>query len=66
MRKVNKYLYEYIVQGFYCSQYRWEDVYYGEDEADARARLHEYRENETKYRHRLIKRRTPNPEYKEV
>lgn len=64
MKKINKYLYVWIVQGMYSSNYGWEDVYTGEDYRDARARLKEYRENETNYPHRLIQRREPNPDYK--
>jgi hypothetical protein len=58
-----KYLYLYVVQGYYGFFGGWEDVYTGDTWADAQARLKEYRENEPKYIHRLINRREPNPEY---
>ena len=61
--KINKWLYLWIVQGYYGAHYGWEDVYTGETWADAHDRLKEYRENETMYPHRLIERREPNPEY---
>lgn len=50
-----KYLYLFVVQGNYG--YGWDDVYESEDYRDARARLKEYRANEKKASHRMIKRR---------
>ncbi len=59
--KINKYLTVYVVQGAYGQG--WEDVCAEETGKEARARLKEYRENETQYAHRLITRRELNPNY---
>ena len=62
MRK-NKYLYQFVVQGYYGTRYGWEDLCQSESWKEARADFRSYRENETQYPHRLIERREPNPEY---
>lgn len=61
--KTNKWLYLYVIQGYYDTS--WEDVTTEETYREARARLREYRENEPEHHHRMIKRRELNPEYKE-
>jgi hypothetical protein len=48
---------EYIVQGNYHSGDDWEDVTSETTRKEAKERLKEYRENEPRYSHRLIKRR---------
>jgi hypothetical protein len=62
---MNKYLYLHIVQGLY-GHHGWEDLTASENFREARDNLRDYNENEPQYPHRLIKRREPNPEYKEV
>lgn len=64
MKKVNKYLYLWIVQGNYGDLYGWEDLTAEDTYKEARMQLKAYRENEPEYRHRLIHRRELNPEYK--
>lgn len=64
MKKVNKYLYLWVVQGHYAAGYGWEDLTQSESYKEARADLKDYRINETNYPHRMIHRREPNPEYK--
>ncbi len=64
-KRINKYLYLWIVQGYYPYG-KWEDIYIGEDKKDARLRLKEYRINESMYSHRMIYRRELNPEYTET
>ena len=58
--KKNKYLYLWVIQGYYDSQYGWEDVDQSENYKDARNNLKLYRENETNYPHRMIQRRELN------
>ena len=60
MKRINKYLYLWIVQGFYS--YGWEDLCASEKYSEARSDLRAHRENEP-YPMRLIHRREPNPEY---
>jgi hypothetical protein len=61
MKKTPKYIYLFVVQGHYgCG---WEDVCASEVRREARENLKEYRDNETQYPHRMIKRREANPEY---
>lgn len=62
MAHINKYLYMWIVQGYYAP-YGWEDLTQSESHKETRARLREYRENEPQYPHRMIQRREPNPEW---
>lgn len=45
----------HIVQGFFG--YGWEDVTAEVERKEARARLHEYRENDPQHQYRLIRRR---------
>ena len=56
--KMKKQSYEYIVQGAYGQG--WEDVAAEETRKEALATLRAYRENETQYPHRLIKRKIKN------
>lgn len=62
----NKYIYTTVLQGNYG--YGWDDICEC-DSNDAkevkalRVNLREYRENEPNYPHRIIKRRTLNPDY---
>ena len=63
MKRVNKYLYLWIVQGFYG--YGWEDLTASEKYSEARANLRDYQTNEIDVPHRLIKRRERNPEFYE-
>lgn len=65
MAKINKYLYLFVVQGYY-NYYGWEDVCQSEDRKESRANLKDYRINEPQYSHRMIKRRELNPEYQGV
>ena len=58
--KVNKYLYLWIVQGHYGSQYGWEDLCASENYKEARANLKDYRVNELGVAHRMIQRRELN------
>ena len=60
MKRKNKYLYLWVIQGWYGSQYGWEDVDQSENWRDARDSLKSYRENETNYSHRMIQRRELN------
>ena len=56
--KQNKYLYLYILQGYYS--YGWEDLCASEDFREVRQNRKEYRENEGGT-YRIIKRRELNP-----
>lgn len=60
MKKINKYVYVWVVQGNYGYGHRWEDLTQSESHREARTNLKEYRENEPA-RHRLIRRRELNP-----
>jgi len=62
MKKQNKYLYLFVIQGLYYGT--WEDETAEETWREARQRLREYRENMPEYPHRTIKRREINPAYK--
>ena len=57
MKKQNKFVYLFVVQGFYG--YGWEDLTTSENYAEARNSLKDYRNNEPGP-HRLIKRRELN------
>jgi len=59
MKKRNKYLYLFVVQGFYG--YGWEDLTQSENRTEARDNLKDYRNNEPGP-HRLINRRELNTE----
>ena len=63
--RINKYLYLYVVQGDYGYGHGWEDLTSSESYRTALADYRAYCIND-KYavRHRIIKRREPNPEYK--
>lgn len=63
-KRVNKYLYVYVVQGYY-GLHGWEDLCQSESYQEARHDLRAYRENEIQYPHRMIQRRISNPDYKE-
>ena len=63
MKKVNKYLYLFIVQGYYGSLYEWEDLTASESYREARQDLRDYSDNEWMYSHRIINRRIPNSDY---
>lgn len=60
--RVNRWLYLWIVQSYWGG---WEDVTAADTLKEARGYLRDYRVNEPHITHRLIKRREPNPEYKE-
>jgi len=59
-KRKNKYTYLHVVQGYYSSQYGWEDLTQSEDRKESRQTLKEYNENERDYGHRLIRRREKN------
>jgi len=61
MRKTNKYIYLYIIQGNYGDG--WEDLTAEEEYREARARLREYYEDEPRTLLQIIKRRELNPKY---
>lgn len=60
MKKQNKYVYLFVVQGYYAP-YGWEDLTESENRAEARADLKAYRENEPGA-FRMIQRRELNAE----
>ncbi len=60
----NKWKTEFAVQGNYGS--RWEDVTTEETRKEANVRLREYRENESKYPHRVISRKVLNKDKKDL
>lgn len=62
MKKPNKYIYLYVIQGNYGYGHGWEDLCASEDRREARADLKAYRENEPQTPHRMIKRRELNQE----
>jgi hypothetical protein len=61
VKRVNKYIYLYIVQGNYG--YGWDDEAASENEREAINDLRAYRRNGPGS-YRMIRRREPNPEYK--
>ena len=63
MKRINKYLYLYVLQGYYVSGYGWEDLTQSESYKEIKSDYLSYRENED-YSHRIINRRELNPEYK--
>jgi len=62
--KTNKYTYLWVIQGCCGDQYGWEDLTQSESYKEARNDLRDYNENDFQYKHRMIKRRELNPEYK--
>ena len=58
--KRNKYIYLYVIQGYYNSYYGWEDLTESEDKKCAIDDLKAYNKNELNYPHRLIQRREKN------
>ena len=58
-KKVNKYVYLYVVQGYYG--YGWEDLCASENILEARSDYRDYRFNECGVPHRIIHRRELNP-----
>ena len=64
--KINKYLYLFVVQGYYDNLYGWEDLTQSESYKEARADLKDYNYNEMQYTHKMIQRRELNPNYKEL
>jgi hypothetical protein len=64
--KTNKYLYLYVVQGYYTKSYGWEDITQSENYIEARNDIRAYRENERGYMFRMIHRRELNPEWESV
>jgi hypothetical protein len=62
MPKVPRYVYEYMIQGNYG--YGWDDLVSEDNMSDARTQLACYRENERSARHRVVTRRTLNPDRK--
>ena len=63
MKKTNKFLYVWVVQGNYGS-YGWEDLCSSESRKEARANLRDYNLNEWNHAHRMIYRRELNPDWK--
>jgi hypothetical protein len=63
MKKPNKYLYGYKVQGYYASHYGWEDVTWEDTCRQAREQLKCYRGNCPEYPHRIVKGREENPDF---
>ena len=62
MKRKNKYVYVWVVQGYYGHGYGWEDLTQSESWREAKADLKAYRENESQYQHRLIQKRELNTE----
>jgi hypothetical protein len=64
MKRINKYLYLFVVQGDYGYGHGWEDLTASESYKDAIADLRAYRKNDSHaVGHRIIKRRELNPKY---
>ena len=64
MKRINKYLYLFVVQGDYGYLHGWEDLAASESYKSAIADLLAYRKNDSyAIGHRLIKRRKLNPKY---
>lgn len=57
-KRTKKFTYLHVVQGNYG--YGWDDLTESESYREARTDLRCYRENETQYSHRMIKRRELN------
>lgn len=60
MPRVTKYIYETIVQGFWCG--RWCDECAVGSYSERKRTMKEYRDNCPGVQFRVIHRRTPNPE----
>lgn len=63
-KRVNKYLYLWVVQGYYSDLYKWEDLCASESITEAMSDKKEYRLAEPQYPHRMIQRRELNPEWR--
>jgi hypothetical protein len=63
MKKVNKYLYLHVVQGYYTPECGWEDLCQSDVRRVAHDDLVAYRKNCPEYPHRMIYRREPNPDW---
>jgi hypothetical protein len=63
MKKINKYLYLHVIQGYYGSQYGWEDIDQSESRKEARVNYKLYCQEEKGYQHRMMERRELNPAY---
>jgi hypothetical protein len=63
MKRINKYIYLWVVQGYYNTLYGWEDLTASEQYKEAQANLRDYKKNDTAYGFRIIQRRELNPEY---
>ena len=64
MKRINKYLYLFVVQCDYGYGHGWEDLTASESYKSAIADLRAYRKNDSyAVGHRIIKRRELNPEY---
>lgn len=57
--RTNKYLYLFVLQGYYDADNGWEDLTASEDEREINTDLQAYRANEGG-RYRIVKRRDPN------
>ena len=44
---------QYVIQGYYASQYGWEDLTVCEDKQEAQQELATYRANEPEFPHRM-------------
>jgi hypothetical protein len=65
MKRINKYLYLYVVQGDYGYGHGWEDLTASESYREAFDDLRGYRFHDLyACGHRIIKRRKLNPKYK--
>lgn len=51
---------EWVVQGWYSEECRWEDVFTSENQEEARKVFHDYIFNETGYKHRFFPRMVTN------
>ena len=70
MARKNKYIYYWVIQGYYSGSYGWEDEsFYDKSEcsySEVKKDLKEYRIACPQAGHRIIERRELNPEYMEV
>lgn len=64
MKRINKWLYLFVVQGDYGYGQGWEDLTASESYREALVDLRAYRQNDSfACGHRIIKRREINPKY---
>jgi hypothetical protein len=63
-RTATKYLYSYVVQGYYAPAYGWEDLGEHDTKQAAQGELLDYLTNEPEFRHRVVTRRTANPDWR--